>query len=609
MSGIRMKMAGSALSALLFTAVAFSQDGGKRVALVIGNDAYSLSPLKNAVNDARAIDRALQSAGFKTKLLENASKDQMDDALGVFADSLGPDDSALFYYAGHAFQIENENFIVPVDFKPAAGMSQAKNRCVSLSRLFDELKRARAKIKIVVLDACRANPIAEQYSLAAGLAEPLNAGKGSYIAFSTGPNQVATDNPVGKNSWFTEALADLVSQPTLTIEINELFNRVRKRVEGETEGRQTPWSQSSLISNFYFHPPANEEAESDSTLIDRWMQEARRREQREDWPEAIELVNQVLKKKPADAAAKSKLPYLIARRDAQASFEANDYAKAAQLFEQAFQLDPFAIDAAVQGVNSHLLGGNLPAAVQLLKSVRVRGTSESVQKANAVLKELAAVYPEAAQELRAGIPQPPPFEEVFGGIHFGVPDWDAGKRLLEGTPLDLSRWSTELASNFTPPAVAAPITQPVPSASTTQVAAAGPATNAPSGAANVDLHPTDAGDRGFHVEVISVGATRELDYEAVTTDTSPSIPGTQTPAKPKRPKGKPPEFGFVEFEGAASDTAVLVNGKPAVQQAPGKLQLPPGTYEIRTVRQGKIEFRQQDVEVKPSETTKIKVQQ
>ena len=100
------------LCLLLLTAPALAapQDGGKRVALIVGNDAYSVSPLKNAVNDARAMDKALRSAGFTTKLLENVSKERIGDELGAFTDSLGPDDSALFYYAGHAFQIESENF-------------------------------------------------------------------------------------------------------------------------------------------------------------------------------------------------------------------------------------------------------------------------------------------------------------------------------------------------------------------------------------------------------------------------------------------------------------------------------------------------------------------
>ena len=65
---------------------AAEQEESRRVALIIGNASYSLRPLKNAVNDARLMDQALKTAGFKTTLIENASKDQMEEALGVFAD-------------------------------------------------------------------------------------------------------------------------------------------------------------------------------------------------------------------------------------------------------------------------------------------------------------------------------------------------------------------------------------------------------------------------------------------------------------------------------------------------------------------------------------------
>ena len=95
-----------------------AQEGGKRVALIIGNDAYSISPLKNAVNDARAIDAALRASNFRTILVENAKKADMDTKIGEFLDLLGPDDTALFFYAGHGVQIANENFLVPVDFVP-----------------------------------------------------------------------------------------------------------------------------------------------------------------------------------------------------------------------------------------------------------------------------------------------------------------------------------------------------------------------------------------------------------------------------------------------------------------------------------------------------------
>jgi len=87
-------------------------DEGKRVALIIGNDAYSIRPLQNAVNDARAMDRALRGAGFRTILKENASKEAMEKAFVELLESLGPDDTALFYYAGHGVQIVNENFLV-----------------------------------------------------------------------------------------------------------------------------------------------------------------------------------------------------------------------------------------------------------------------------------------------------------------------------------------------------------------------------------------------------------------------------------------------------------------------------------------------------------------
>src|SRR5690349_8365457 len=93
-----------------------AQESGKRVALVIGNDSYSQSPLKNAVNDARAMDVALRSASFRTILVENAKQADMQSKLGEFLDMLGPDDTALFFYAGHGVQIANENFLVPVDF-------------------------------------------------------------------------------------------------------------------------------------------------------------------------------------------------------------------------------------------------------------------------------------------------------------------------------------------------------------------------------------------------------------------------------------------------------------------------------------------------------------
>src|SRR4051812_32265669 len=99
---------------------------GKRVALIIGNNNYSMSPLQNAINDARLMDKALRAAGFKTILREDTTYTSMEESAAEFASLLGPDDTALFFYAGHGVQIENENFLVPVDFQAANSVIQAK---------------------------------------------------------------------------------------------------------------------------------------------------------------------------------------------------------------------------------------------------------------------------------------------------------------------------------------------------------------------------------------------------------------------------------------------------------------------------------------------------
>ena len=558
-----------------------AQETGKRVALVIGNDAYPMSPLKNAVNDAHAMEQALKGAGFQTVTLENVRKADMDAAIGEFLDKLGPDDTALFFFAGHGVQIENENFLVPVDFPQVATISAAKFACMSVARIFDELKRKRAKRNIIILDACRSNPVAAKYSLEAGLADPQDAPKESFIAFSTGPGQTASDNPNGRNSWFTEALADYVAQPSLTVEINELFTRVKKRVSQATEGRQTPWTTSSLTTRFYFHPPAAGESDADSTMAEKWMDDAQLREQREEWAAAADLLKQVVDRKPGEtleARARNRLLYVTARGSAQARFEARDYAAAAGFYEQALKLDPFATDAALEGVDAYLLQDQLPEATALLRNMRRRGTTEAVETADKMLKQLAAVSPEAAREAQSAVPQPPPIEEVLGGAQFGVPDWDAGKRHLETAAVDITGWTKDLKMEVPMPALIVAIAPAAP-APTAENAAQTP------GAA--PDHPDEAqaaalNNAIFHVEVIPAGDTRNLRL---------------------RPDASE-EFGFVEFDGPAGETPVLYAGQQLV--LPTKLKLPAGKYEIRTVDEGKVVNRQ-GLEVTPSSVQTFKV--
>src|SRR5262249_48896402 len=160
-------------------------------------------------------------------------------------------------------------------------------------------------------------PVTNKYSLEAGLARPQRDDlKESFIVYSTGPGQVAADNPDGKNSFFTESLSTLIGQPGLSLD--EVFNRVKRQVQDVTAGKQTPWVSSTLTSSFYFHPVNKPDAEAEFTLTAKRLEGARRSEQTEDWDQAIDLNNQVLASKPGGAIedlVKGRLPYLLSRRD------------------------------------------------------------------------------------------------------------------------------------------------------------------------------------------------------------------------------------------------------------------------------------------------------
>lgn len=225
---------------------------GRRVALVIGNGAYTSSPLANAVNDAKAVAATLGALKFNVvKLALDTTAVALDRAIDQFVQLLQPGDVAVVYYAGHGIQIAGENYLLPIDFH-AQDEADARYASYSAALLHDKLAERGARMKILILDACRNNPFRMSRSLGGGLAPMATVGRGSYIAFAAGPNSTADDNPRGKNGLFTTYLLEALNEPGLTLE--QVFSRVRLKVDEASNGRQTPWTNSSVIGDFYFHP-------------------------------------------------------------------------------------------------------------------------------------------------------------------------------------------------------------------------------------------------------------------------------------------------------------------------------------------------------------------
>ncbi len=244
-------------------ALAFEQ-AVPRYALVIGNAGYSYSPLKNALNDASDIAFALAKLDYQVTLERDL---EHDDFLGVikkfYAQIQSQDAISIFYYAGHALQIDSINYLIPVK-SPIVDRSTLEAKSFSLDKLLFVIRESRGEQNIIILDACRSNPFRDQgeagtqisgiRELAGGLA-PMDAPANTLVAYATEPGNVSSDG-TGRNGTYTRALLEYISE---SIPAEELFKKVRKDVMNATRNQQIPWEHSSLTKEFYFGPPVNEE--------------------------------------------------------------------------------------------------------------------------------------------------------------------------------------------------------------------------------------------------------------------------------------------------------------------------------------------------------------
>jgi hypothetical protein len=249
---------GCLLAAGLSTGQARAEE---RLALVVGNGDYrSVTPLDNPVSDAELMADALRKTGFDVTLVTDTSQNELVLAISRFGSRLraaGADATGLFYYAGHGVQSFGTNFLLPVDIElqDAADLSLVG---VPAQAVLRQMFSARNRTNIVILDACRNNPFTSVPDLGDnGLAE-MKAPRGTFLAYSTAPGEVAVDGDTG-NSPFTQALARHLPTPGLAIE--SLFKTVRNDVLKDTGNLQTPWDTSSLTVDFQFKPASQPSAE------------------------------------------------------------------------------------------------------------------------------------------------------------------------------------------------------------------------------------------------------------------------------------------------------------------------------------------------------------
>ncbi len=224
---------------------------GSRIALIIGNSAYShMNTLPNPKNDAEDICQLLTQVGFDTELLLDGSLSEIDVAARSFLDKSRIEDvtTSLFFYAGHAVQYEGSNYLIPVDADIKRD-NELLGKAFNMDVLLKGLERSSADLNLIILDACRDNPFSTTRGGARGLSAMGFGTAESMVIFATAPGTVAEDGS-GRNSPFTSAMKEYL--PTPDLEVRQLIAQVSKSVQEQTKGRQIPWVNTSFTGQFFF---------------------------------------------------------------------------------------------------------------------------------------------------------------------------------------------------------------------------------------------------------------------------------------------------------------------------------------------------------------------
>ena len=230
------------LTTLLLPLTAWPQ----RIALVVGNAAYTDRPLRNPVNDAQLMQATLRELGFEVQLATNVDRRGLLGALREFESRARGAEVALFYFAGHGAQVGGSNYLIPLN-APIRSETDVPDEALDAASVLRRIEEGRARVGLVILDACRDNPYpGANRSSARGLAR-MSVPTGTIVAYATAPGSTAEDG-TGTHGTYTAALARYLDTPGL--DVKEIFDRTAQEVERVTNGRQRPREEIGLRGRF-----------------------------------------------------------------------------------------------------------------------------------------------------------------------------------------------------------------------------------------------------------------------------------------------------------------------------------------------------------------------
>lgn len=212
---------------------------GRYHALVIGINNYrSVTPLRTAISDARAVAALLESEyGFTVRLLLDPNRRQLLDAFDDARRSLTDSDNLLIYYAGHGHldRDSDRGFWLPVDAE-----ADRRANWVSNADVADFVRATRAKHILVVADSCYAGTLTRNLSVEVSKLDDFSrlAQKRARTALVSGGLEPVEDAGGGGHSVFARAFLDALRSNTGIIDMSQMFSTMRRQVL--LRAQQTP---------------------------------------------------------------------------------------------------------------------------------------------------------------------------------------------------------------------------------------------------------------------------------------------------------------------------------------------------------------------------------
>ena len=226
---------------------AAAQQNDTRLALVIGNASYpdAEAPLRDPVNNVRALAAELRRSGFEVDVGENLTKEAMREAFDRFYGKIKLGSTALLFFSGYGIQSDRQTYLIPVNAQ-IWNEADVRRDGYGLDLLLGEMNKRGAAVKIAILDASRRNPFERRFRAVAGGLAPVVAPRGTVVLYAAAPGAVARD---GDRPVFVDELLKQIRDPG---RIEEAFNRTLVAVSRASNGEQIPWFSSSLVEDFSF---------------------------------------------------------------------------------------------------------------------------------------------------------------------------------------------------------------------------------------------------------------------------------------------------------------------------------------------------------------------